>query len=424
MKTVLKLLNLVYFILAGVAIACYTANFIKPEWFPFLKMGVSADLTEENSKDVIKDELLEKFNITRADLFSEGNIKVEAEVRVSNEMLFNAWKAEGDGSAYVDDVFINPSIDSVVKQIEPTFKKVAEKAAKSSIKSQIEGMSNGTFYSDLLSSGHPELNSESLSSDVDSIYDALTADDATLDSVNAVYHDVYNTYSEALGNGSKTEEETKEELKEILEKYDLVDEDGNIKNIDEAIAALLADMLNGDKENEDEEPASVTLRKMLNPYYEGEGEGEEESPIAEELKKFIADKLVSKDVALGFKIAGICWAVFVLAWAIKLLQCIFCLFRKTPYVRTEPIGILAGLVQVILAFVSGLLLLAFKFGFITTLVRLPFIGQFISSVPFLGSTGIGLELTFSALIPGILVVVNFIYSIIYGFAKRSFKRSL
>ena len=164
---------------------------------------------------------------------------------------------------------------------------------------------------------------------------------------------------------------------------------------------------------------------MLNPYYEGEEVTEEEaSAVANELKTFVNSKLNPSDVALGFKIAGIVWAVFVLGWAIKLLQCIICLFRKKPYIRVEFIGIIAGIVQVVLALISGLLLLAFKFGFITTLVNLPLVGGLIAAIPFLGSSGVGLELTFSAFVPGILVLVNLIYSIIYGFVKRSFKRSL
>ena len=417
MKNLLKILNLVYFLIAGVAIACFTINFIKPDMFPFLKVEVTAELNEENSTDVFTDEMLEKYGVTRRDLFSDGPIAVDARVDVRNEMLLNVWKAEV-AEDYIQNEFINPNIDKVVSQIEPAFKKVAEKAAKSSIKYQIENM-NGTttFYSDLIANGRGDLNSETLSEDIDTVYDA------TIESVGEVYRDIYNKYSEALGNGSKTKEEAEEELNDILSKYDLVDEEGNITDIDDAIAALLAEMLKGKDDEEESGPAPIGFHKLLNPNYEEAAEGEE-NPVAEELKKFVNENLPKAETALGFKIAGICLAVFVLGWAIKLLQCIICLFRKTPYIRTELIGIISGIVQVVLAFISGLLILAFKFDFIDTMMRLPFVGSLIAAVPLVGKSGIGLEITFSALIPGILVVVNFIYSIIYGFFKRNFKRNM
>lgn len=432
MKTLLKVLNLVYFVLAAAAIACFTVNFIKPDLIPFLKIGVNADLNETNSKEVFSDALLDKFNITREDLFKEGDIKVDVEVKVTNQMVFGVWGDKNE-EIYITDEFINPTIDGVVDQVAPTFSRVARVAAKSSIKTMVEQKLWDTLPDDknlYVELNESDLNSHTLSEDIDTLFEELEKDDATLDSVNAVFNEIYNKYNEALGNAPKSSEETKDELRETLESYNLVDEEGNITSMEEAIAALLGDLLGNkdssdDSEDEEQVAAAITLRKMLNPYYEGEEvTSEEASAIATELKKFVNSKLPTKEVATGFKVAGIVWGVFVLAWTIKLLQCIICLFRKKPYIRVEIIGIIAGIVQVILALISGLLILAFKFGFITTLVRLPVIGGLIAAIPFLGSSGVGLELTFSAFVPGILVLVNLVYSIIYGFVKRSFKRSL
>ena len=121
MKALLRILNLVYFILAGAAIACFTINFIKPDLIPFLRLGIDANLTEENSEEVISDDLLDEFNVSRSDLFAEGDIKVEVKVDITNMMMFNVWGAS-DGGTYIEDEFINPTIDSVVEQIEPAFK--------------------------------------------------------------------------------------------------------------------------------------------------------------------------------------------------------------------------------------------------------------------------------------------------------------
>ncbi|MBO7614493.1 MAG: hypothetical protein J6T15_02175 [Bacilli bacterium] len=432
MKTLLKVLNIVYFVLAAAAIACFTVNFIKPGLIPFLKIGVNADLNETNSKEVFSDALLDKFNITREDLFKEGDIKVDVEVKITNQMVFGVWGDKNE-EIYITDEFINPTIDGVVEQVAPTFSRVARVAAKSSIKTMVEQKLRDTLPDDknlYVELNESDLNSHTLSEDIDTLFEELEKDGATLDTVNEVFNQIYNKYNEALGNSPKSSEETKDELRETLESYNLVDEEGNITSMEEAIAALLGDLLGNkdssdDSEDEEQAAAAITLCKMLNPYYEGEEvTSEEASAIATELKKFVNSKLPTKEVATGFKVAGIVWGVFVLAWAIKLLQCIICLFKKKPYIRVEVIGIIAGIVQVILALISGLLILAFKFGFITTLVRLPVIGGLIAAIPFLGSSGVGLELTFSAFVPGILVLVNLVYSIIYGFVKRSFKRSL
>ena len=158
---------------SSLAIACFTVNFIKPDMIPFLKMGVSADLNESNSKEIFTDELLKKFNITREDLFKDGDIEVKVEVNVTNNMMFNVWKAEDD-EVYVTDEFINPTIDSVVDQLDETFTRVAKMAAKSSIKTMVEQKlwdtlsDDKNLYQEL---NEHDLNSHTLSEDIDTILD-------------------------------------------------------------------------------------------------------------------------------------------------------------------------------------------------------------------------------------------------------------
>ena len=137
MKGLLKVLNLVYLAIATVAIGFLTINFIKDDKVPFLKVGFDASLDEESSKVIFTDEMLEEFGIEREDLFTEGNIEFSAYVEVKNKMLLDVWTTS-DAVTYVDESFIGPCVDKLVADIEPTFTKVAKKAAKSSIKSLIE----------------------------------------------------------------------------------------------------------------------------------------------------------------------------------------------------------------------------------------------------------------------------------------------
>ena len=436
MKKLLKILNLVYLAIAGFAIAWYSVNFIKEDAVPFLRVGINANLTRENSKEVFSDEMLAEFNITRDDLFADGDIEVKATVEVTNKMLLESWTTN-DAVTYIDESFISPSVDKLVAQIEEPFTKVAKRAAKSSIRSILEEkleehLDPGQDLYAQLVAGDPSLTKEQVSRDIDSIVNTITADGATLDSVTDTVYNTYNRYYDALGEGTGiSRDEMKDEIKNALDSLNLVNEDGTIASMDEAIAALLADMLNGNNnssnegdDEDDEEPADIVLRRMLNPNFAEEEGSSSENSVAVELKKFISNQIEDKGtIAWGFKIAGIVWAVFVLGWAIKVFQVIICFFRKKPYVRTEIIGIIAGIVQVLLAAVSLVLILAAKNDFLTTLKRFPVVGGIIEAIPFVGSGAVIPELTFSALVPGILVLVNLVYSIIYGFFKRSFKRS-
>ena len=56
MKTLLKILNIVYFVLAAAAIACFTVNFIKPDTIPFLKIdGVLISMKGSKALEEIKE---------------------------------------------------------------------------------------------------------------------------------------------------------------------------------------------------------------------------------------------------------------------------------------------------------------------------------------------------------------------------------
>lgn len=431
-KLKIRIMNIVYLAISGFALFWYSLNFINPDKVPFLKVGFSAELTAENSADLIKDDMLTDLGLTREELFESGPISIDADIQIKNQMLLDAWKAE-DPNKFVEDTFINPNVDALVEDLKPAFMNVAKTAAKSVLKTEMENqlkehVSGGDLYAALASS-NPELTPEKLSDDIGTVIDELLKPDATLDSVSSVLAEKYSVYNTALGGEAKTQEQMEDMIKDTFEEYNLVDENGEISDIDEIIAFFLDGMLGeGESKSDDkkgdeggDKPEAI-LRRMLTPNFEA-GKEENESAIAAKLKTILNEKLDgAKDtMVLAFKACGIALGVFMLGWAIKVVQVILGFFRKKPYVRTEIIGIIAGIVQFVLALVSILVLAAFKFNLLGMATGLPVVGDLISGMPFLTS-GISLELTFSAMIPGILVLVNAIYSIFYGIAKRRFKR--
>lgn len=430
-KLKLKILNFVYFALSGFALFWYSLNFINPDKAPFLKIGVDINLTAENSEGIFTDDMLSSLSVTREDLFAAGPLTVEADVQIKNSMLLDVWKSE-DPKAFVSESFINPNVNALVDQLEPSFIPIAKSAAKGAVKTIVEDelkktiAGNGGDLYDTLKAANPELTSEKLSEDIGKVIDVLLSEDATVDSVSEALVDKFNVYNVALGGEEKTAEEMKNEMLPTLEEYNLVDEDGKINDIDEVIALLLDGFLGtgsdeGSGDDSDPEKAIANMLRRAN----ADAEDPDENAISAKLKQFVNEKLDDSTrelIALAMKGCGIALAVFMVGWAIKLLQTILCLFRKKPYVRTELIGIIAGIVQFILALISGLVLVAFKFNLIGMASSLPVVGDIVAKLPFLADGSSSLVFMFSAFIPGILCVVNLIYSIFYGIAKRKFKR--
>lgn len=423
-KFKLKIMNIIYLALSGLALFWYSLNFFVPDKAPFLKFGIHVEMDEEASVEVLSDETLDSFGVSRDDLFESGPLVIEANIQIKNQMLLDVWKAD-DAAAFVDNSFIQPNVDALVESLKPSFMNVAKSAAKGALRNIMEDeLSDLTGGEDLyatLAAANPELTKEKMSQDISDVIDGLLAENATIDSVSELLAEKYSPYSVALGGEEKTTEEMKEEIKDTFKELGLVDENGNINSVDDVIASLLGGILGGEEpEDKGGEPEKQALRRALFPNYEEPDDGEE-NPIAAKLKAFINEKLDDKTkgtVVLAFKALGIALAVFMLGWALKALQVIIRFFILKPYVRFEIIGFISNIVQLILATISLVIIAAFKFNLLSSI---PFVSDVVSTLPFPIET-MSLELTFSAMIPGILIVINFVYSIFYGIAKRRYKR--
>ncbi|MCQ2087152.1 MAG: hypothetical protein MJZ37_03670 [Bacilli bacterium] len=416
MKTKLRIMNFIYFVISSVAIVWYAIT-------PFFKASISADVTAETLKTFVDDSQLEEFGITVDDLFSEQNsIKLDLAVEIDNKTLIDVWSVE-DGKEFVTNSVITPNINAVIEDLEPVLNTVVKTAAKGMLTNIVEDelkniLGEGEdLYAKLGESG---LSQEDVKESVNKIMDVVLSDEPqTLDSVADVLAEEYNVYAEALGGPDMTAEEFKENMQSTFEEFGLIDENGNITDINEAIAALLGGLLGGES---GETPApQTTIRRMFNPMFEEPKEGSEENPLTAKLVEVINSKLtdeVKEYIVLGLKGAGIAVVAFMFVWAIKVLQCIFSLFAKKPYIRKELFGILLGFVQLLLGLISLIFILISKVD-LTPVQSVPFVGEIVKMIP----QGLSISMMFSATIPAALLIVNFLYSGIYSIAKRKFKRA-
>lgn len=424
-KLKLRILNIIYLAFSGFALFWYSINFIKPDKVPFLNLGVNVELNEDNSAEII-DETISSMGISKEDLFAEGPINVEASIQIKNQMLYDVWKSD-DPNAVVNDYFIDPNVDSLVEQIKPAFMKVAKSAAKGALKSNFENqlknnLGNGEDLYTALANGNSDLTPERLSADVDAVFDALLAEDATIDSVSTLLAEKYTDYAVALGGEEKTSEQMKNEIESTFKEMGLVDEDGKINDIEDVIAKLLGGMLE-DGGSDDSKSSEIALRKLLNPNY-NEEEAAEESPIAEKLKAFLNEQLDADTrniITIGFRILGIALAAFMLGWAIRLVQVLLTFFMKRPYIITDIVGIITGIVQFLLALISVVVMIAFQFNGIEFAKSIPGLSSIISTVPFIKDGTGTASIMFSAMIPGLMCLAIFILSFFYKSAKKKYK---
>lgn len=429
-KTKLRIMNIVYLIFSGVAVFWYSLNFIQPDKAPFLKFGIEAELTQENSGALVESFVNGIDGLTAEDIFAEGPLTIQADVSIKNQMLVDVWQTS-DATSFVDNTIIQPNVDSLVEQLKPTLNRVVKSSAKAAVKTQVEEQLKDTIgpgedlYAKLAISD-PSLTSEQLSTDIGNVIDELLKEDATLDSVNSTLTETYNKYSEALGSPTKTEAEMKTELEETLNSLHALNEDGSI-DMDKALAYFLESAFGSESDKTGDGETSTALHRALMHMFSEEA-SESESEIAKTIKNKINESLtpeMKSGIAIGFKVAGIVLALFILGWAIKLLQCILGFFISKPYIRKELIGSLTKGAQLILAIISAFLLCLFKFGGVEWIsANIPSVDALIKAIPVPVDAIKSLELTFSAMIPGAIVVLDAIYSLFYNHAKKKFKKQL
>lgn len=429
----LRILNFIYLALAAFSIVWFVITpFVKVD----LTITMDAEIVNNLGLSSTLDTGLSSLGISVDQLLEDGPIELPIKLELTRDDLINVWKVEeGKEKEYIRNDIVIHNVDKSAEALKPQLTKIAKKAAKEVIKGEVEKQlidncisSGSNLYKELEAQN---LTEKDLSDSVGKVVDKLTEGGHTVTEVSTTLAEEYNKYAVALGGDEMSLDGAESLIEDSLKEYNLINEDGTINAVDDAIEEILKGLLGGlgggEGENGKAEASLIALRKMTNPMYEGEEPSVSDISItiADTLDSLIDNKLTEDGIDIrngimwGLKGAGIALCVFILGWAIKVLQVLIKTFTKKPYIHHEIIGILSAIVQCVLGLVSLLFLLATTTD-LTFIKDIPVVGEQI--YPYL--TIFKGEFAFSAMIPAACCIANLIVSILYGCPKRRMKREI
>lgn len=291
MKLVLRIFNFILIGIAAVAMAFIAFT-------PLMQMNLNYTVETDTICNVFKGKLGEDGdNISESELrdiivdkTGGDGIKFSLTLKLESKGMKKMRDASNDEriDALYDEVF-KPVIDQVVGNeeikgvisgiAEAMAKKMAKKAIKDNLFNHITGDDHQTDEF-LAGAG---IDDTYIDSKVDDLFEALTAENASVDTVTDEIVDIIkdlngkiagaegSEYDEWRATSEKSDEdidgmrtEIKETLQEALETGNLVDDDGKILSVDEALALIIEKAMNGE-----------SLSSLGGSSGEGEGEGSE-----------------------------------------------------------------------------------------------------------------------------------------------------
>ena len=474
MKLKLKILNIFYLFISVGALIAYVANFSS-----FLSASFTYKVSEEVLLEAnISDQALEDFGISIEDLFSDlDTVVFEVDVNVSSADLIFAWTETTSNYDYVNSKFdakgrylthriLAPAFDNLSDILQEDLTTVAENAVKKMIYNMI--VNNMNFYSlDVEGEGNcfyameeneanvngENLNDIQFNGTVQTLYGYLAPyqnSDRFLNGYEIEYDGVaqYNPglrdeirpYFEAIHVVKDQDEADLMEyylnnaayaVNDCLHWYGLYDESERFISLDEAIGSILQRLINAEDYDDSSYSSCLFVDKLFAPLkgYIDEDNLEFENDLTAVLVNVIAQSNANQSqrgkagtsgplfklFVLLLQVSGILLVLFLLCWIIKFIQAITSFFRSKPYIRMNPVGIVAGVAEALLAIISVATLIIYNnFDMVTLRTKMPSI---------FGVVPLGLSFSLRFIyIPGILAIVNFLFSLVYGPVKKKFKQ--
>lgn len=428
MRFKLIVCNFIYFIISLAVILAYVFT-------PFLSVKVDFTVNARLMETFFGD--IEEFkDVDMEEVVGKDGIPVEIGVKIT-PLDVVATVASNDGETLVKEDFIGKNIDNLVAALEPALTQAVGGVVKSTVKKQTKQQVTAAI-NDLLSADDDAetylaaagLTDEYFDECVDDFYNAFTEENATVSGVSEV---IKETVDDALTKLKTSEpekfaalpdevsaEDIAAELDETLKTYGLADEDGNIKDVSEALAFLLKKVLS---ESETETASAATFVAYSTASAETgvpsatTPTDDAEEDLAELIKTTINEKIPADaaiKVALGFKVAAIALLVCFGIWVIFVLVLAFKTFSDNPAVPVKLIFFITGFIQ----FILGLAIVAVNFA-PTILNRIPSISGFFETY---GQINVG---AYSSMIVACCVLIfNFFFTFHYNHLKRNYKKVL
>ena len=477
MKVKLKILNLFYLLFSTIAIGAYLlANnnaFLQPSFT--YKINEELILNEG-----IDDSALGDLGITSEDLFSDlDTIVFEVKVNIKYGDLLNAWTEVGPEYNYRNSKFdavgrylthyiLEPALDNVDELLLDDLVGVAENAVKAMISSTvIEGMNSYSKevvgYDDCfaamednpVNTAGENKNKLQFIQTVNSLYNLMSVSLTESRFLNG--YDIQDDHVEGFKESIKpyldaiyqvqNEDEADTVERSLIRitsnvstcfyAYGLYDDDGNYLSIYEAIGNIFQRLI----DHSEYEDSAYNTSNVSSPFVDKlfaplKGYIDDEDPEFDNALTSIFINVIAKTTTnqvnygnaegvsgplfllmlYAIRAFGILLVLFLLVWAIKIIQCIICFFRAKPYVRMNPLGILTGIIEAALTLISIATIIIYRNNIDVNSIR--------NNIPALKSVlplGLSFELEF-VFIPGILAIANLLFSIVYGPVKKKFKQ--
>lgn len=288
------------------------------------------------------------YNIDYAAIVGEDGIPVSAAVEFTSGAFFKALSLTNDGiKDYVYKEIATPNVKKIIeglkepigKVVENTVKAIMQEAVKESLKDftssdDINTMLNdaGVDLNDNVSAIYDEFDREG--STVDTVVDVIVSQ---IDDVSAKLAQAGNSEFEGVSVSEENKAEMKNSVKDMLTELDLIDENGVIKDIDAALAAIMQQAVGGNGGNEQTSAGNITLAARFN------AEGEASAVSAEEeianqltetlLQNFNLDEQSAGTVSLVLKIVAGVLIFSIATWAYIVIKIIAKAFSKNPSVK-------------------------------------------------------------------------------------------
>lgn len=424
MKAKLRILNFFYFAISAVALFVFVVT-------PFLKTTIKYEISADVLEDSVDESLFDEFGINNEDLFNyEEELSVEIPISLSHKMLLECWQ-NNNAKRFCNKNLLEPVAEKIMDNYEDVLIEFANSA--------VEAMINNVFRDKLetyvpvgktLGQRLEEVSEFSVTDFETSVVNCAAralqpqASD-TFSTICEFLTDEYNKYANVLGGDLMTGLDMRLAVDDYFTNFELVDKKtGQVNDVYHAIGAILKRIAKSKTEYNDEyfdeeyddydSPIKASKLMKFSEDYEDMYDEPLEAVLMEVIDVYIGS--TGRNLFFwGARLCSLLLVIFMATWFIKVFQCFICLFRKKPYVRVDFLGIISCLAQIILALVT--VVFAFLYIKIGSLQNIALFQKILAFLP----TGLVFKLEFSTLIPSLLVIVNFLYSIVYGAVKRKFK---
>lgn len=427
MKILLKILNLVYLVIAAVAITCFCTK-------PYIEVNGGYKVQGEQIAEFLPSEV--ESYLTKEEIkaiVDEKEVKVTLNIAVPAKLVFN-FKDKEATTKTINEM-IDTTVENTINELKPTINElsvaISKKVANSIIYQAIEKYTE-QYKSDPALSDVGEALTEAgidgpyIENFTEQVYQKLSEDGATIDSVMTVVNyqlaDVVSKLetSNIIPAGSGAEvtaastDEIKNEMETYFKEFGICDEEGNILDVDAAMESLLCGLLDTLIKPDGEGGGESKLVLRGEPTEEDieETESELTVKVRQLIHKYIDDIDIPGYVTQYGLYIFIVTMVLILPWAILALVSLIRTIRRKCWVKTWYVFTFA-FIQLIL----GVVLTVATANFLPKIADVLPLGDLNSVL-----SSLTLSVKTSSFIPSILYLVMIPFGIVYAIFAHKVKK--